>query len=580
MARHFWGPSFDAGLWTIRLWAPRAAQVLLVSGSATTPMTRDPEGVWSTQITASPGTTYKFRVDGTDMPDPASRLQAAGVDDASVLTLPDNHVWRCDWSGRDWSEAVIYELHIGTFTPAGTFAVAQKKLDGLADLGFTAVQLMPVGQFSGDRGWGYDGVLPYAPHPAYGCPNDLKRFIDAAHAAGLMVILDLVMNHFGPDGAYIHHSSPDFFDAGRDTPWGPAINFGQAAVRDFWTGCALHWLEEYRIDGLRLDAVHQIRGPGADGFMRDLASRIKALSPRRHLITEDERNIPDLRENAGYDASWNDDFHHAIHVALTGEADSYYASFAVDPLADLSRALQNGHIEEGQPRPPLATPRGEPCDHLPVTAFVNAIQTHDQIGNRAHGDRLTTLADPDEVAVAYALLLVCPYIPMVFMGEERGETAPFQFFADFQGDLAKAVRQGRSAEFSGIAALGDGVPDPLAKATFDRSKLGWRDDEPAQSWMFLTQQALQFRARHVVPLIKTRRTAVQVSRPAPDLIRAEWQFQAGTLALSLAFGQPDPDPIPDAMFHTASPTGRFSLSAKAIHHDIEYPDRHLSRPTA
>jgi malto-oligosyltrehalose trehalohydrolase len=580
MARHFWGPKFNGSVWTISLWAPRATQVQLLLGTATHPMIRSTDGVWSAQLTASPGQTYKFRVDGIDMPDPASRLQAGEVDDASVLTLPDNHDWRCDWSGRDWSEAVIYEIHIGTFTSAGTFSAAQDRLNGLADLGFTAIQLMPVGQFAGSRGWGYDGVLPYAPHPAYGCPNDLKRLVDAAHAAGLMVILDLVMNHFGPEGAYIHHSSPDFFDADRRTPWGPAIDFDRPAVRAFWTDYALHWLDDYRIDGLRLDAVHQIQGPGADDFLFDLAKQIKTLSPRRHLITEDERNIPELRQNSGYDASWNDDFHHAIHVALTGEDDSYYANFAADPVADLTLALRNGHIEAGQHRPPLVTPRGRPSDHLPVTAFVNAIQTHDQIGNRAYGDRLMTLADPDGVATAYALLLVCPYIPMVFMGEERGETAPFQFFVDFQGNLAEAVRKGRAAEFAGIAALGNAVPDPLDKATFDRSKLRWMDDKPAKSWMQLTQQALQFRARHVVPLIKSRRVGVDVCRHEPNLIRAEWRFEAGTLALSLAFGQPDPDPIPDAMFCAGSPNGHFSLTAKAIHHDTAYSDRHLSRPTA
>ncbi|MDN5569256.1 MAG: malto-oligosyltrehalose trehalohydrolase, partial [Paracoccus sp. (in: a-proteobacteria)] len=513
-------------------------------------------------------------------PDPASRLQSGGVNDASVLTLPDSHDWRCDWHGRAWAEAVIYELHIGTFTDAGTFAAAQGKLSALVDLGFTAIQLMPVGQFAGDRGWGYDGVLPYAPHPAYGTPGDLKRLIDAAHQAGLMVFLDVVMNHFGPEGAWVHHSTPEFFDPDRQTPWGPAINFDRPAVRSFWSGCAMHWLDEYRFDGLRLDAVHQIHGPGADEFMADLARDLRTLSPRRHLITEDERNTPDLRENAGYDASWNDDFHHAVHVALTGESDSYYASFAGDPVGDLCLALARGHIEAGQHRPPLAIPRGQPCDHLPVTGFVNAIQTHDQIGNRAHGDRLITLADPEGVATAYALLLVSPYIPMVFMGEERGETAPFQFFVDFKGDLAEAVRKGRAAEFTGIAALGDTVPDPLSPATFQRSKLTWHEDGPAQSWMSLTRQALQFRARHVVPLIKSGRTGTVVTRPAPDLIHAEWRFQAGTLALSLAFGQPDPDPMPDALFRAGSATGHYSLNAKAIYYDTAHTDRHLSRTTA
>ena len=578
MLDRFWGPEFADGEWLIRLWAPKADRVQVIMGQTAHSMTKSPNGVWTARLSAAPGSSYLFDVDGIRMPDPASRLQTGGVDEASVLTLPDSDTWHCNWQGRPWSEAVIYELHIGTFTPQGTFAAAQAKLDQLADMGFTAIQLMPIGQFAGDRGWGYDGVLPFAPHPVYGTPGDLKRLVDAAHDCGLMVLLDLVMNHFGPSGAWIHHSSPDFFDGGRKTPWGPAIDFNQPAVRSFWTDCALHWLREYRFDGLRLDAVHQIQGPGADGFMADLARQVQSLSPRRHLVTEDERNTPDLRQ-MGYDASWNDDFHHAVHVALTGEDDSYYASFAADPIDDLATALRRGHIEEGQPRPP-ATPRGAPCDHLPVTAFVNAIQTHDQVGNRAFGDRLITLADPRAVAAAYALLLVSPYVPMVFMGEERGETTPFQFFADFQGDLAQAVRDGRASEFAGIAALGQSVPDPLSPQTFQASKLGWRDDATARSWIELTREALRFRADYVVPLIKSPRLHADVTRPARGLIRAEWQFQAGTLALSLAFGQPDPNPIPDATFRAGLPQADFALTAKAIHHDAKHSDRHLSRATA
>ena len=579
MQQRYWGPRYADGTWHICLWAPKAKEVRVMLDDTPQQMTQTDQGVWYVDLQAAPGSCYRFDVDGVVMPDPASRLQAGGVDGASVLMLPDSHEWRCNWQGRPWSQAVIYELHVGTFTPQGTYASAQDKLVQLAEMGFTAIQLMPVGQFAGQRGWGYDGVLPYAPHPVYGSPGDLKRLIDAAHDCGLMVYLDLVMNHFGPEGALIHHSSPDFFDASRKTPWGPAIDFSRPAVQEFWIDCALHWLDEYRFDGLRLDAVHQIRGPGADTFMTRLAEEVHALSPRRHLITEDERNIPDLRQ-AGYDASWNDDFHHAVHVALTGEDDSYYTSFADDPVGDLATALAQGHIEEGQPRPHLATPRGAPCDHLPVTGFVNAVQTHDQVGNRAMGDRLVTLADPRAVAAAYALLLISPYIPMVFMGEERGETAPFQFFADFDGDLAQAVRDGRASEFAGIAALGQSVPDPLSPATFQRSKLSWSEDTSAYAWIDLTRKALHFRAAHVMPLIASPRLGVEVTRPAPGLIRGEWRFAAGTLALSLAFGQPDPNPIPDANFRAGHPNADYALTARAIHHDAKHSDRHLSRATA
>ncbi|MBM3604046.1 MAG: malto-oligosyltrehalose trehalohydrolase [Alphaproteobacteria bacterium] len=564
MTRNFWGPTRTDGIWTLRLWAPAAGQVDLLLNDKVLPMARDDQGLWTAEAEAEAGSTYLFRVDGQDMPDPASRLQAGGVSDASVLVGAGNHDWRCDWQGRDWAEAVIYEMHVGTFTPAGTFAAAAERMAGLADLGFTAIELMPLGQWSGQRGWGYDGVLPYAPHPAYGSPDELKALVEAAHEAGLMVILDLVMNHFGPEGAWLHHSSPDFFNPDRHTPWGASIDFAQPAVRDYWTGCALHWLNEYRMDGLRLDAVHQIAGPGADAFMVDFAQQVHALSPRRHLITEDDRNIPDLREGAGYDASWNDDFHHSIHVALTGEDDSYYATFAKDPVGDLALALSRGHVEEGQPREGRDSPRGQPCGHLQPTAFVNATQTHDQVGNRAHGDRLLTLADPEGVAVAYALLLVAPFVPMVFMGEERGETNPFQFFADYTGDLAEAVRKGRAAEFAGIAALGDTVPDPLSPETFQRSQLGWREDAQAQSWLTLTREALGFRARHVVPLLKSGLTGADVTRPEPGLIRARWQFGTGTLALSLAFGQPDPDPLADPHLRAGRADGPYSLTVKAM----------------
>ncbi|CAM3071433.1 malto-oligosyltrehalose trehalohydrolase [Paracoccus nototheniae] len=556
----FWGPLKRDEGWTFRLWAPRADQVDLLIEGRDLPMQAGADGLWSLDHAATPGATYLFRVDGQVMPDPASRLQAGGVSDASVLIDPPK---ARDWPGRDWAEAVIYELHVGTFTPEGTFAAAETRLAQLAGLGFTAIQLMPVGQFPGDRGWGYDGVLPFAPQPAYGSPGDLRRLVDAAHRQGLMVILDLVMNHFGPEGAWLHHAAPDFFNPDRQTPWGAAIDFSRPQVRDYWTSCALHWLQVYGMDGLRLDAVHQIAGPGADEFMTGLASRVGLLSPRRHLITEDERNIPDLRQ-AGYDASWNDDFHHAIHVALTGESDSYYAPFAVDPVGDLALALQRGHVEEGQPRPPRDEPRGAPCGHLPPTAFVNSTQTHDQVGNRAQGDRLLTLADPKAVEVVYALLLVAPFIPMVFMGEEQGETAPFQFFADFTGDLAEAVRKGRAAEFAGIAALGDAVPDPLSPDTMARSRLAWANDDRARGWMDLTRRALAFRAAHVVPLLKSGQPTTTVTRDGPGLIRAEWRFPAGGLSLSLALGQTDPAPLADAGFAAGTPDTDYSLTVLAL----------------
>ncbi|TBN41845.1 malto-oligosyltrehalose trehalohydrolase [Paracoccus subflavus] len=559
-----WGGSWHGGDWTARIWAPDARKVGLILDDREVPMTGQPDGFWAASVPARVGSRYLFRVDGQDIPDPASRLQSGDVHSPSVVTRPRSP--RSGWQGRDWSEAAIYELHLGTFTPEGTLAAAAGRLADLAGLGITAIEIMPVGQFPGTRGWGYDGVLPFALHPAYGSPDDLHDFVDHAHSLGLMVFLDLVMNHFGPEGAYLHLGAPRFFDETRHTPWGAAIDFSQPAVREFWTQCGEYWVGEYGLDGLRLDAVHQITGPGADDFLRQFAPRIRAVDPSRpiHLIVEDERNEPHLRQ-AGFDAAWNDDFHHAVHVHLTGEADGYYASFADDPFADLCLALERGHVEEGQDRPGRDGPRGQSCGHLPPTAFVNATQTHDQVGNRALGERLLSLAHTDAVRTAYALLLVAPYVPMIFMGEERGATTPFLFCADFSGDLADAIRKGRAAEFAGIATLGAGVPDPLSPDTFARSRLDWSDTSEARDWQDLTRRALRFRSDHVVPLLKSGRSGpASVTRIGPSALQASWPFQTGTLDLWLSLGRAEPglNAPPDTAFALGRPSqDPFALSA-------------------
>ncbi|WP_282602090.1 malto-oligosyltrehalose trehalohydrolase [Paracoccus sp. PARArs4] len=538
-----WGARPEGGEWRFGLWSPGAAQVDLMLEGQALPMRRDAMGWWDLLHPAPEGAEYLFRVDGQCVPDPASRLQAGDVHAPSRLIAPRPAP---RGPARDWASMVIYEMHVGTFTPEGSLAAAAARMELLAGLGFTAIELMPLGQWAGNRGWGYDGVLPFAPHPAYGTPDDLRALVAAAHRAGLSVILDLVMNHFGPDGAYLHAITPEFFDADRMTPWGAAIDFGQEAVRRFWTECACHWVSEYAIDGLRLDAVHQIAGPGSRDFLHDLAATLRGIAPV-HLITEDERNEPALREEGGYDASWNDDFHHAVHVALTSEDHAYYAPFAVDPVGDLALALRRGHVEEGQPRPPRGSLRGASCGHLPVTAFVNSVQTHDQVGNRAFGDRLLSIADPAGVAVAYALLLCAPYVPMVFMGEERGATTPFLFFADFTGDLAQAVRTGRASEFPEVARHGDTVPDPLSMQTFAASRLDWTDDARAREWQDLTRRALGFRATHLLPLIRSARRSVDVARDDASLL-ADWRFDAGRLRVALSLGRPGGEGIPGAQF--------------------------------
>ena len=538
MAMRKWDPVRNHGRWTVSTWAPQAQSVAVLVGAHEIACAKGSDGFWSAEIDAPVGATYNFRIDNTLIPDPASRLQEDTVHDASVLIDHDQYRWSENWRGRDWTEAVIYELHVGTFTPQGDFTAAAAKLDHLAQLGITAIELMPVGQFPGEFGWGYDGVLPFAPHPSYGTPDAFKALVERAHGLGIMVLLDVVMNHFGPEGAYIHQSAPDFFAPERHTPWGAAIDFSQKAVRKFWIECAQMWLADYHLDGLRLDAVHQISGPGAEQFFAELAEAVRALDVGRplHIVLEDERNEPQLREIEGLIANWNDDFHHAVHTALTGEDQDYYKSFAVDPIGDLVLALRNGHIEEGQERPGSERRRGRASRHLPATAFVNAIQTHDQIGNRPHGERLVTLADDTAVEVAFCLLLVSPHIPMIFMGEEQGESSPFQFFADFDGEMGRLVREGRASEFSGIAALGTTVPDPTSPDTFHRSKLCWEQSDRSRRWQEVTRRCLAFRSAYVVALLKSGRLAADAKRSGERALEAEWRFAQGSLMLGLNFG--------------------------------------------
>ncbi len=553
--RRIWGAlPVCRNLWRFGLWAPSARRVEVEICGRYATLTRGPDGVFSGQLGAVEGEAYRFIVDGAAIPDPASREQMASLHGPSRLHDPERYHWGKPWAGRPWEEAVIYELHIGLFTHEGTFLAAARHMKELADLGITAIEIMPVAQFAGRRGWGYDGVMPFAPHPAYGTPDELRELVETAHEYGLMVLLDVVFNHFGPEGAVMHAIAPEFFDGDRATPWGPGIDYSQPAVRAFYIEAALMWLGEYRLDGLRLDAVHQIVDRSTPDLVTELSDAVEAAGFDRpiHLIAEDERNLPDHREKGVICAAWNDDYHHAIHCLLTGEALGYYAPFAVDPMGDLVKALAEGAVEQGQLRPVAgvckARPRGAPVGHLPATAFINANQTHDQIGNRAQGERLLTLADPAAMRIAHAMLLTAPYIPMLFMGEEAGETAPFQYFVDFQGDLAKAVRNGRAAEFKDFDGFDDEVPDPNALSTFEESRPFRGPFPPSAEWRALTRQALELRAARVVPLLKSGRTApTRVVQTGRRSLTAQWSFAAGTLCLRANLGaQPDAPPLPAA----------------------------------
>ena len=390
-AGYHWGarPHGTNGDWQISLWAPNVANVILRLADAQYPMKQATDGWFDLIVPATEGQPYSFVMpDGLNLPDPASRRQQGDVHGPSLLTAPRRPA---RWCTRPWEEAVIYEVHIGTFTKPGTYAAAAAEFARLADLGITAIEIMPLAQFAGDRGWGYDGVLPYAPNPAYGTPDELAAMVDTAHDLGLMVLLDVVYNHFGPEGNYLHAYADDFFDPSRQTPWGAGIDFTRHAVRRFFIENAYYWLAEFGFDGLRLDAIDQIKDPSDPEILIEMAQELRQRLPMCpvHLTTEDNRNVTHLHERSDgqitlHSAEWNDDFHNAAHVLATGETDGYYRAFADDPLGQLGRALAEGFAFQGEDG------RGCPSAHLPPTAFITFLQNHDQTGNRALGDRLIT----------------------------------------------------------------------------------------------------------------------------------------------------------------------------------------------
>jgi maltooligosyltrehalose trehalohydrolase len=538
-----------------RLWAPKSRGVELClekPGAKSIPLPAAGHG-WFELITpeAGAGSLYRFQIDGVlKVPDPASRFQPSDVNGPSEVIDPRAFAWTDDqWQGRPWEEAVIYELHVGTFTPEGTFRGVERKLDYLTDLGVTALELMPLADFAGNRGWGYDGVLPYAPDSSYGRPEDLKHLIDAAHSKKLMVFLDVVYNHFGPEGNYLHAYAPQFFTSRHHTPWGDAINFDgreSRPVREFFINNALYWLEEFHFDGLRLDAVHAIVDDSTPNILTELAQTVRHRVGRNrqvHLVLENADNGSRyLRRDAQnrvrlYTAQWDDDIHHAMHALTTGESDGYYSDYARDPVQKLCRCLTEGFAYQGDFSEYHAEPRGEPSSDLPPTAFVSFLQNHDQIGNRALGERITKLVSPELLRAAMEILLLAPLPPMLFMGEEFGASSPFLFFCDFHGELAAAVTNGRRNEFARFAKFNspemrDHIPDPNAEQTFLQSKLDWQSvncGNHAQS-LRLYRELLALRARCVVPHLqgKPGRTTSACDERVRS-ISVDWQFADGTV---------------------------------------------------
>ncbi|KAA5606317.1 malto-oligosyltrehalose trehalohydrolase [Roseospira marina] len=560
-----------------RLWAPDVETVALeiVTGEAAhglavtdrQTMVAIGDGWWMLEVPdAGPDTLYRYRLpDGLAVPDPASRHQPFDVHGPSRVVDPDSYAWREEaWRGRPWHETVLYELHPGTFTHEGTFAGIEARLDALAALGITAVELMPVADFPGRWNWGYDGVLQFAPDATYGTPEDLKRLIDAAHARGLMVFLDVVYNHFGPEGNYLHCYAPSFFDAELHTPWGAAIDFTRPAVREFFVHNALFWLEEYRFDGLRFDAVHAIQDPSKEHILDEIARRVRAHfadSGRHiHLVLENDDNAARFLGAPGdrYDAQWNDDYHHILHHLLTDEAHGYYEDYADDPMDRLARCLTEGFDYQGTPSAHRdGATRGTPSAALPRTAFVDFIQNHDQIGNRAMGDRLTTLAPDAAVVAALALLLLAPRPPMLFMGEEWGSPQPFLFHVDFGEDLREPVREGRRGEFARFPGFSDPgacarIPDPFATETHANSRLDWdrRTEEPHATRLRWITGLLETRRTAVTPLIPTLGPA-KAERFGPRGLCVTWPDPHGPDLMLVANMGPDPAEIPAC----APPTG-------------------------
>lgn len=520
MVQKFGAWTIDSGQVEFSLWAPEAQKVeLAIEGGERFAMQRRGGGIFFARVSVKVGAKYQYRIDDrTNVPDPAAHAQAGDVHDASVV-VDHAFAWQHNtWRGLPWAETVIYELHVGAF---GGFAGVAAQLPRLAALGITAIELMPIADFPGRHNWGYDGVLIYAPDTAYGTPHDLKKLVDTAHGLGLQVFLDVVYNHFGPDGNYLNVYAKSFFRQDIHTPWGTAIDFRSRQVRDFFIGNALYWLETYRFDGLRFDAVHAIDD---SDFLLEMAAMIRATITGRHvhLILENENNDAALLTAQNYDAQWADDWHHCVHVLLTRETEGYYKDFQ-NPATQLARCLAEGFCYQGDPSPHQNNrPRGTASKHLPTTAFVICLQNHDQIGNRAMGERLRSLTHPHALRAAVSILLFTPQIPMIFMGDEYGETRPFLFFTDHHEDLGTLVTAGRRKEFRHFSSFRDAearnrIPDPNDVSTFLASIPQIVENE----WTKLYKDCLELRRSKIIPRLAGCKS-IHAEALSPGAVRASW----------------------------------------------------------
>ncbi|VFT63749.1 putative glycosyl hydrolase [Pseudomonas aeruginosa] len=509
------------------LWAPDAREVRVETADGRDwPLEGSDSGWFEATLPCPPGTRYRYRIDGRPgVPDPASQFQPDGVHGHSQVLDHGAYAWRVDeWRGRPWHEAVIYELHVGLF---GSYAEVERFLPRLVELGVTAVELMPLGEFPGRRNWGYDGVLPFAPASAYGTPEQLKHLIDSAHGMGLMVFVDVIYNHFGPDGNYLAQYAAAFFRDDRQTPWGQAIDFRRGEVREFFYENALMWLLDYRVDGLRLDAVHAIPD---SAFLVEMARRLRgAAGPERHvhLVLENDDNRASLLRQ-GYDAQWNDDGHHALHVLLTGENDGYYPG--LPRAAALPGALPGRRLRlPGRSQPPRPAARRTEC--RPGAGRLRAVSAKPRPGRQPRLRRASQRPRRTQaLRLAIALQLLAPMIPLLFMGEECAAREPFLYFTDHQGELADAVREGRRKEFGEFGRFGEGatlasLPDPNAVETFERSRPGLADCDPA--WRGFYRQLLEIRHEHLIPRLRGARS-LGVTTIAGAALSARWRLGDGS----------------------------------------------------
>jgi maltooligosyltrehalose trehalohydrolase len=507
------GANVGPGGTTFRVWAPEHDRIDVLLHGVARRLTRDGDGYWTgTFDDIGPGALYQYRINADEratFPDPASRYQPYGVHGPSQVVDPRAFAWTdATWQPPTLEDTVFYELHVGTFTPSGTFRGIQERLDHVRDLGVSTIELMPVGDFPGERNWGYDGVAIYAPARCYGTPDDLRALVDAAHAHGIAVCLDVVYNHLGPDGAYATVFSPHYFTDRHSSPWGSGVNLDgphSEHVRAFFIDNALHWIHEYHVDALRLDATHALQDDRPGHFLAELASAVRSHTPKPILlIAEDSRNLvrliePIERGGYGLDAVWADDFHHQARVHTAHDRESYYRDYT-GSATDLATTIQQGWFFTGQHSTHLNARRGDDPSPAAPQRFVFCIQNHDQIGNRADGARLNHQIDPAAYRALSVLLLLVPETPLLFMGQEWAATTPFLFFTDHHEELGRLVTAGRREEFSGFAAFTDPVtrahiPDPQQAHTFENSRLRWTESEAPEhdSVQRLYQRLLRLR---------------------------------------------------------------------------------------